>query len=200
MRCTRWAIHAWPGLAELWQRGSWSGLFIAFGFTALLNLVIVSTFVWDEWLAGSACYAAWTAMLGTWIAGAASSWRHRGSLAVRASAAVQDLFQQAQSEYLRGNWFEAEVALNKLLRKDGRDVDAHLMLASLFRHTRRPQEANSQLRRLELFEGAQKWSMEIGRERVLLQNLAAEPPEGIAGQVADEMQASAAGEMLQQAA
>jgi hypothetical protein len=174
MRCTRWAIHAWPGLAELWQRGSWLGLALALGFTVLVNLVAISSFVWTEWLSSWTHSLVWGALLTTWVASAAISLRQGRNSRPGAVIALQDLFQQAQSEYLKGNWFEAETALNTLLRKDARDIDAHLMLATLLRHTQRAEQAAMQLGRLELLEGAEKWSMEIDCERRHLASLAGE--------------------------
>ena len=51
------------------------------------------------------------------------------------------------------------------------DVDAHLLLASLLRHTKRLNEAREQLQRLERLDGAEKWQMEIGREHLRLDDL-----------------------------
>ena len=46
-------------------------------------------------------------------------------------------------EYLRGNWLEAESLLQRLIRESARDFDVHLLLATLYRRTRRYDEASS---------------------------------------------------------
>jgi thioredoxin-like negative regulator of GroEL len=70
--------------------------------------------------------------------------------------------------YLKGNWFEAEYLLSGLLAANPRDVDAGLMLATLWRHTGRFDEALEGLARLERCEDAKKWQWEIGQERDLV--------------------------------
>jgi thioredoxin-like negative regulator of GroEL len=77
-------------------------------------------------------------------------------------------FEEAQEHYLKGNWFEAERVLGILLRRNTRDLEARLMLATLYRHTRRFDEAARQLDSLGRCEGAEKWEWEICRERELL--------------------------------
>jgi cytochrome c-type biogenesis protein CcmH/NrfG len=69
---------------------------------------------------------------------------------------------------LKGNWFEAERELNKLLRRDNRDLEARLMLATLLRHTKRFDEATRQLNVLVRLEGAKRWELEIRREGELI--------------------------------
>ena len=173
--------YLWPGLPELWYRGQWFGLFLAVFATLLVNVLLASTLVWTEWLPGSTRLTL-TAMLAlTWGAGIYGS-RKQARLAARRQSvgAGEDLFQQAQNEYLKGNWFESEAVIHKLLRSDARDVDAHLMLATLFRHTGRLEESDAQLRRLALFDDAAKWTMEIERERHLLE-LAREERSSVSG-------------------
>jgi thioredoxin-like negative regulator of GroEL len=79
------------------------------------------------------------------------------------SAIDEDLFNAAQNEYLKGNWYEAEVALNRLLDGNILDVEARLMLASLLRRTGRGDEAATQLARLSRTDGAERWRLEIAR-------------------------------------
>ena len=58
--------------------------------------------------------------------------------------------------------------MEDLLRREQRDVDARLMLATLMRHTARADEAMKQLDLLASLDGAEKWELEIRRERELL--------------------------------
>ena len=83
------------------------------------------------------------------------------------------LFIQAQAEYLKGHWFEAETLLRRILRHCSRDADALLMLATLYRRTKRWDEARRQLDRLDRLDGSRKWRLEIAQERERLRKLAA---------------------------
>ena len=76
----------------------------------------------------------------------------------------QDLFIRAQSQYLRGHWVEAQMLLEQLIRRDPGDVEAHLLLASVYRRARRIDLSRRQLRQVQDCAGAAKWRFEIGRE------------------------------------
>ena len=58
--------------------------------------------------------------------------------------------------------------LEGLLRRNLRDLDARLMLATLLRHTGRLDEADATTRHAGAIEGAGKWELEMRRERELL--------------------------------
>ena len=166
MQRARWMAYVWPGLPELWFRGQWSGLLLAVFAALLVNFLLATSLVWTEWQSSTVRTTAAFMLAFTWVIGIYRSRRQlREGERLAASGAGEDLFRQAQNEYLRGNWFEAESVIHKLLRHCARDVDAHLMLATLYRHTGRLEESATQLRRLALFDDAQKWVMEIERER-----------------------------------
>ena len=63
-----------------------------------------------------------------------------------------------------------------LLAENPRDLEAGLLLATLFRRTGRPREAETELNRLERYQGSEKWALEIGRERQLLHEARRESP------------------------
>lgn len=169
----RWLTVVWPGLAQLWLQGAWSGLFLAAGFSVLLNVAILSTWVWVELLTAPFRLLAWGGVILFWLASLASSIVQVPKLLRVPSAALsQDLFAAAQAEYLKGNWFEAEVALNRLLEHDPSDVDAHLMLATLLRRTGNGEEAKERLRWLARLDGAGKWQLEVAREWQMLRTAA----------------------------
>jgi hypothetical protein len=168
MRAAWWTC-LWPGLPQLWMRGTWSGLALAVGFSLLLDGALVVSFAWTELLPSAVRTAAWTVLGACWLASVVAGcrwWWRQGAAAqdVRESG----LFERARDEYLRGHWLDAETTLHELLARDPRDVDARLMLASLYRRTRREDEAHRTLARLERLEGADKWYDEIRRERTLL--------------------------------
>jgi hypothetical protein len=91
---------------------------------------------------------------------------------------ADDLFRQAQTQYLRGNYLQAETMLCHLTDRPGGDVDAQLMLATLCRHTGRLDEAADRLRRLERDEDARQWQDEIKGEWASLRRLREESAVG----------------------
>ena len=77
-------------------------------------------------------------------------------------------FEEALEEYLKGNWFEAERKLNRLLRRADHDLEARLLMATLMRHTKRYEDATHQLNLLVRLDGSHRWALEIHREGELL--------------------------------
>jgi hypothetical protein len=165
-----WTI-LWPGLSRLWLRGDWAGLGIACLFTAMFNGLLVTTFLWPR-LVGSNDVAVvfnivgWFVVLCFWGASTWTAWHLLPRLQPQADTRGDDaLFLRAQTEYLRGHWYEAERLLEQLLRDSPRDADAQLLLAGLYRHTLRFDDARRVLTLLELSAGGGKWLFEIAEER-----------------------------------
>ncbi len=164
-----WGTYLWPGLSLIWRYGSWLGLAIAVGFTALVNLALAASILWSELFTAGLRSLIWAVVGGIWAVSAilASRWDSREARPQDLSPR-EDSFALAMDHYLKGNWFEAEYLLSGLLAANPRDVDAGLMLATLWRHTGRFDEALEGLARLERWEDAKKWDWEIGRERDLV--------------------------------
>jgi len=79
---------------------------------------------------------------------------------------------KAQGEYLRGDWYGTERILQKLLRGEPHDIEARLLLATLFRRTQRFDEARSELRRIQKTKVAERWQAELVREWHAIDRLA----------------------------
>lgn len=173
----QWAACLWPGLPHLWRRGSWAGLAVAVGFTALTNVLLLATLVFDEWMVGKTRWM----VASTWAVVWLLAWWESRDLR-RDDSPVADesrdafgaaeptrhddlLFCEAQRRYLAGDWIATERLLLKLLKQDARDVESRLMLATLWRHQGRDAEALRQLDRLERLEPAKKWKQEIKTQR-----------------------------------
>ena len=155
MRRLRWLTLLWPGWPQLWFAGAWSGLAIALGFAALLDLGLLTSRMWTELLSPGIRTAIWLVLATTWTASAALSWRWvRGMQVARDRPAENELFVQAREEYLKGNWFEAETALGRLLDRNVLDIEARLMRAALLVRTARRKEASGELDRLTRMETA----------------------------------------------
>jgi hypothetical protein len=169
-RC--WALYLWPGLPQLWVRGNWSGLLLALGCAALLNVLVAASFVWHQLLDSSLLTFGWVALGLIWV-GSPLFGAGDARPTETVPAAGEDLFRQAQGEYLRGNWYEAEGLLARQLRRQPGDVESRLLLATLLRHIKRYDEAHRELAHLEKLEGAVPWTTEIAAERHWLDELSA---------------------------
>ena len=180
-----WLAPIWPGLPHLWNRGSWAGLVLAVGFTVLLNVLLVATLVWTEWMTPRARLIGYGVLAAIWFfawLGSRADWRrYVAQLDITQLAAGDEpteqpsdrsdrLFGEAQQGYLAGDWVKTEQLLRQLLKYDKQDVEARLMLATLWRHQDRKEEASEQLDRLERQEAASPWRHEIAREKEQLKN------------------------------
>lgn len=143
-------------------------LVLAVAFAVLLNLALITSLVWTELLDPFQRNVLWVVVGVVWSISAVVSLRWWQSRELPQPDAAEDLFRHSLNQYLQGNWLEAERMLRRLLRRNGHDVDARLLLVGVMRHTKRFDEAHRQLDRLVASEGAEKWHTEIDREYDLL--------------------------------
>jgi hypothetical protein len=161
-----WILCLWPGLPQLWSAGAWSGLALAAGFALLLDLLLLTSLLWTEWVEPAFRVAGWTAVAVLWSVSIVTGRRwSQEQLAQGRRPREEDLFPRALGEYLKGNWYEVEAACKNLLRRVSGDVQARLLLATLLRRTRRWSEAREQLDVLSRLEAAANWEFEIAEER-----------------------------------
>jgi len=189
----------WPGLTRAWL-GEWRGFGQSAGFALLVDAMLLATVVWDEVLGSTAAWIGWSVVALAWLVGAVAG-RHRlrelsqqsdDSRHLAGDAAhPQDLFPEALNEYLQGNWHVAEEKCRELIRRRRDDVEARLLLATLLRHSERPDDARQMLDEMEKFDGAAGWEMEIACERRLLDEAEIEPDEAESDET-EEVEAIAA--------
>jgi hypothetical protein len=170
-----WSAYIWPGLVQAWVRGSWVGLALAVGFTALANVLLVATVVWTEWSPARARWIGLAALAVIWVIAfvdARADWRRMlaewsdgEAPTVDPDARSDQWFREAMAAYLAGDWVSAEQTVLKLLRHDARDVESRLLLATLWRHEGHFEKASRELDRLDCLELAAPWRYEIARER-----------------------------------
>lgn len=166
--------YLWPGLSRLWHAGDLGALVTAIAFALLLNLVMWGSFispggVWFSWRG-----AMWALVVLFWAAGVWQAARHRASLRELSPAPDQEgLFTRAQAEYLQGHWVEAQALLEQLIRRDPRDLESHLLLASVYRRSQRLELSRQELCHIRQHDGAARWRFEIDRELALLEQVAA---------------------------
>lgn len=196
-----WTTYLWPGLTQLWKHGSWSALAVAVAFGMLLNVAILSTWVWSDWseqLPPGTRSITWLVIMVSWVVGGLHSRRGNHRQPAADSVATEPRFRLAQEHYVRGDWFEAERILTGLVRSNPRDVEGRLMLATLLRHTGRIDAAALQLQWLQRLDEAGKWELEISRECDYLQqarsarDAGTTPPESTTAEAATEMVQEAA--------
>lgn len=155
----------WPGLPQLWIRGCWLGASTAIGFTILLNLCILTTWIWSELFTRGLFGALWLSFAAFWGVGCYFNARFlRKLFYITTEENVPDTFHLAQVEYLKGNWFEAEGLLTKLLERDPGDAEAHLLLVSIMKMTGHAEEAVEHLEYMNTLNGSRRWQLEISRE------------------------------------
>ncbi len=163
---TPWATYLWPGLPLVWKRGDWFSLGVALASAGLIHFALLASVVWPALVPGAARDGLWLLIVAWWLGAGLAAWRGDGrDAAIAGEAETADSFSDAINHYLRGNWFETECVLKNLLRRNPRDVEAGLMLATVFRHTGRTAEALRELDRLERIEEAAQWALEIAMER-----------------------------------
>ncbi len=172
-----WITCFWPGLAQLWLRGQWRGLLIAASFAGLVNLGLAATLVWPQWWPAPWCQAMWLGLGVSWLVmgirsyGLVASFRDLLTIneqQVSPASQKNDYYVEAQAQYLKQNWFEAEQCLTKAISVNAYDVDALLMLIALYRHTGRTNEARQVLQHVATLERTDKWNWELAREKALL--------------------------------
>lgn len=148
---------------------------MAVGFAVLVNLATASTLLWSDLLSPGTRLVTWAAVAVVWGGSALfARFQNRRDARAEISGSAEDAYPEALAYYLKGNWFEAERVLTQSLRRNPRDVDARLLLATLLRHTKRCDEAARELDRLQRLDCCYKWQLEIYRERQWLSEDSAE--------------------------
>jgi len=166
MRAAPWTTCLWPGLPQVWSYGSWTGLAVALIAAAVLNVLLLISFGWSELIGPGWRSALWAMLAAGWAAAALWSARlARRDATATETASAGDAYGHGLDHYLKGDYYQAERVFAALLRENPRDIDARLMLATLWRRTGRLDEAAEQLGLLRRTEGGEKWALEIEDEQ-----------------------------------
>jgi hypothetical protein len=179
------AVCLWPGLPAAWGLGLARGLLTAVVFSWFLCFLLLATFVWPDWIGSGLLRLLWMIASLTWLYAAVRNHMNITSLLEVSDAECAQAFIDAQVEYLRGNWFEAEAILLEILHRHPRDAEATLLLVGVLRHTKRWSSALRRLEQLELIDGAAAWRFEIEREKGLIQRIMADDTVPDGGDLAD---------------
>lgn len=170
MRVVFSSLSLWPGFVGVVRRGLWDQLALALLFGVLAQATLFANFFWSDFLGGYLRASTGVVFIIAWIfLGAVASGRLKRYEKSLLYDAEGELFLEAQTHYLRGEWFETECALKSVLKKNPNDAEALLLLATLYRHVKRFSEARRVLAALERLEAADYWAYEIGLEKQAIQ-------------------------------
>lgn len=170
-------VLLWPGFADSWRFGTVKNVAITLAFAGLLEFAILCTFVWPQWTVAPVRAVVWFGVVMFWMVTSGVQFlRHlvKNRSSGITDSSHKDLFRAAQTEYLNGNWAQAEELFHGLLKGNPLDVDSRLYLASLYRHVDQPAAARSQLKLLRdeiRSNGDAKWDVEVQRELSLLDQM-----------------------------
>lgn len=168
----------WPGLSGLIRYGRAGFLIIALGFASIADTVLFCTCFWTEWLETASKFYLLAGLILTW--GVLSAAAARLSLYFDRQIAYDltgDRFLRLLDDYLAGHWAEAERIAEILLKRNRRDPETLLLLATLRRHTGDLLRAAETLERLERLQEADRWRFEIAAEKAALQEAILEAAE-----------------------
>lgn len=152
----------WPGMAELWWRGRLSALPAAIGFALALNAILVTRYIYPQWISGGlVSMAFWIGVLVWGITVVRSIRELPGIVAPRSVSDEPDRFVEAHQAYLKAEYAEAETLLNQVLAIEARDPPALLLLTGVYRHTDRLASAEMLLAEVRRLEVSDRWHLEI---------------------------------------
>ncbi len=155
----------WPGLPELWWRGRLSAIPTAVAFTAAVNLLLVTRYLYPDWMSGGLVSMAFWVGAVVWGFYVVRSVRELPQLiAPRSVSDAPDVFPDAHSAYLRGEWEAAEDLLTDVLAIEPRDPPALLLLTACYRQQDRLEAAELLLEEIGRLEVADRWWLEVEAE------------------------------------
>jgi signal transduction histidine kinase len=165
MRVLRPPTLVWPGLPWLWLRGSVAGLVLALAFAVALDMAIIATWIWTEFLELPIVIGLWAGVAAVWvIATVSAATTFPAPLQTGPDAAADALFTAARDAYLARDWLAAETKLRSLLVVRPTDGEAQLLLGTLLRRVGRLKEARSALEALSRSDAGTAWRSAIVRE------------------------------------
>jgi uncharacterized protein HemY len=156
-----------PGYSGIVQSGHRSFLAIALGFALLVDAFLVANYYWTALLTTGQRNFFLVALFGAWVAMtvAASFQKQRLASAMRPEQ-HDETFRETICHYLRGDWFAAESQMLPYLKKFPKDIEMLLLQATMYRHTKRYEEALLVLDKLQLLQDSRHWHTEIKNERL----------------------------------
>ena len=159
----------WPGYSGIVRYGRGRFLVIALFFALLLNAFLIVNFYWTDAVSISQRNILLGVLSFSWIGLLSLAAGLQKSFDSKLTPKEKDeIYRKAIVFYLRGLWHETESLIAPLLNRNPKEVEFLLLQATLYRHTHRYDEAIAVLDRLQLYEGSERWLLEIENERFLI--------------------------------
>ena len=169
MVTARYLTLLWPGLPWLWLRGSLAGLTLALAFALVLDVAVISTWIWSDLVDLEISLGIWTATAAVWLVATLSALSaFPPPIPVARDQATDTLFLKARDAYLARDWLTAEMNLRALLQLSAMDGEAQLLLGTLLRRLGRWQESRQALEKLSRSDSGGHWRSAIDRELAYL--------------------------------
>jgi len=147
-----------------------SALPSAVAFTIALNWLLLTTFVYTDWMSGILVRMSCWIGVAAWLFYVIRRCRELPLLLTpREVSDEPDRFGEAQVAFLKGDWEEAEAMLQHVLAIEPRDPPALILLAGVFRHTERLEAAEMLVQEIRRLEIAEEWDLEVTAEANRLQ-------------------------------
>jgi len=163
----RFAFALWPGTLAAWRYGDVRSMLIAVLFGAILSTAWVGTLIWPLWLSPWRLGMLWTVVSLSALVSLVHNGMHGLLLRAHSPKGCPDsLLAEAQSHYLKANYFEAEQLLAPYCSGREPDMEACLLLAGILRRSARYPQAIDLLDRLGRLDRAVFWMDEIEREKM----------------------------------
>jgi len=157
--------YLWPGIVPLLVRPTLTAWLGSALLAVTFHLLLAATILWPEWLSPAERGLLWSALGVAWLTGVAWSYQFvRGAPRREQRRSSKDAFPTAMHAYLQGNLAQAESLVREILRECPRDVEAALLLATIWRRREQLDAAEKLLRNLARLEIAAPWLFEIERE------------------------------------
>ncbi|MCL2744046.1 MAG: hypothetical protein FWE67_09350 [Planctomycetaceae bacterium] len=164
-----------PGYIGISRYGLWTQLALALFFALLLDLFLIANFYWTDYITAGQRSILLVCLAVTYLLLCSGAKYHRQNYEMTSKIeAADETYRTALQHYLCGNWFEAETLMLPYLKKKPRDIEMQLLLATLYRHTRRFEEAGAVIEKIETMTGAGKWYCEIEAEKRYIAEAASE--------------------------
>ena len=158
-----------PGYSGIVQYGHRASLAMALGFALLLYAFLIANFYRTAPITMGPGNILFVSLCGVWVSlMIVATRRDRRPDAVIKSEQYDETFRQMIRCYLRGDWFAVESHILLQLKKHPKDIEALLLQATMYRHTKRYKEAKLILDNLYLLQDSRFWHEEISAEQLLI--------------------------------
>jgi hypothetical protein len=144
------------------------GLVLAMAFAVVLDVAILTTWVWAEFIDLQVSVGIWTAAAVIWLVATVSAIVSFPPPIPARDAAADAAFVKARDAYLARDWLAAEKKLRALLVMSPTDGEAQLLLATMLRRVGRTAEAKTALEKLSRSDSGAAWQAAIAREMALI--------------------------------